>query len=200
MAAEYARLQSADQIIQRNRDSLNAELVKLQIQNGIIQHEKDSISILKEKSEKELRLLIRRHEAEIDSLTSKLIPYDSLYSRLQPIYPNINKEPLLYPFSGIQVRQIYGIAVAYPRMQKEYTSQTNLLQLSTSLNKIYKDSEKNYKDQVENLRSNISSCNEQLKNKDQQIKISQKQLKNKNFWNWTYKAAVLVIGGVAIFK
>jgi hypothetical protein len=110
------------------------------------------------------------------------------------------EEPLIYPFAGGQVRQIYATAVSYPRIQKEYTLQTSLLQSCNNLNKSYLDSEKNYKAQVDNLTKNIAMCDNQLVNKDQQLKNTQKQLNRKSFWNWVYKAAGIALAGVVIFK
>jgi septal ring factor EnvC (AmiA/AmiB activator) len=200
LAADIAALKAKNEMIQTNRDSLSKELVILKKKNTDITHEKDSISVVKDKQSLQLAILIRKHKQEIDSLTNPSVSNDSVFARLQPIYPNLDSEPLVYPFSGTQVRQIYGVAISYPRIQKEYTLQTMVLQTTNNLISVYRNSEKNYQDQIKNLTKNIDACSEQINNKDQQLKDTNKQLNRKTFWNWTYKAAAVALAAFAIFK
>jgi hypothetical protein len=200
MAAKMSSLTTSDQIITRDRDSLLAENIRLKAIQSIIKHEKDSIIVIKEQKEAQLQALIRKHHREIDSLVNPLVPNDSVFARLQPIYPNVDHEPLNYPFAGTQVRQIYSVAVSYPRIQKEYTLQTSVLQSCNALNTKFRDSELNYQKQIDNLTKNISACDQLVKNKDQEVKLTKKQLGQKTFWNWTYKAAALVLAGFVILK
>ncbi|MDD5565037.1 MAG: hypothetical protein PHQ91_15095 [Thermoanaerobaculaceae bacterium] len=200
LIAGNAVLSAQNVMIQAGRDSLSAENKKLKSENVVIQHEKDSISLAKRKAEVQLAQMIRIHKREIDSLTNKDVPNDSLYGRLQPIYPNIDEEPLIFPFAGGQVRQIYATAISYPRIQKEYTLQTSILQGCNALNGRFAESEKNYQKQVDNLTKNIAAADEMIGNKDKQIKNTQKQLNRKTFWNWTYKAAAAALAAILIFR
>jgi hypothetical protein len=200
LIADNAVLTAQNVMIQAGRDSLKAEFNKLKKENGVISHEKDSISLVKKKTEAQLAQLIKIHKREIDSLTNVAVSNDSLFKRLQAIFPNIDAEPLTFPFAGGQVRQIYATAISYPRIQKEYTLQTSILQGCNALNKRFAESEKNYMEQVDNLNKNIAAADEMIGNKDQQIKNTQKQLNRKTFWNWTYKAGAAVLAAFLIFK
>lgn len=202
--ADYATRYTKDQTIiaglQQDRDDYKLENEALKKENQKIQHDKDSISIAKDKQERQLRALIAKHKHEIDSLLSVTIPNDSVYALLQPFYPNPDSEPLEYPFAGSQIRSIYYTTISYPRLKSEYSLQTLLLGSCNALNKKYQDSELNYKAQIDNMTKNIAACDKQLGLKDDQLKITSRKLKNRTFWSWVEKGAIIAIGGYAILK
>jgi hypothetical protein len=197
-SADLVALQIADQALQRNRDSLQVYNIRLREENKRIQHEKDSIKILQSRQKAYLAYVIKKHKQEIDSLLN--VPNDTVYVRLQPIYPNPEEEPLIYPFSGTQIRQIYSTALSYPRLQKEYYLQGNILIGCGELNKKYEASETNYKVQIENMNKNIVACDQQLGIRDQELGITQKQLRQKTFWGWVFKGTTIIFGTIAVLK
>jgi cell division protein FtsL len=197
-AADLAKLQVQNEMIQADRDNLAAENTKLKLEAFQIQKEKDSIIIAKSKQEAYYKAIIKKHEKEIDSLLN--VPNDTIYVRLQPIYPNLDQEPLAYPFSGGQIRQIYSVALSFPRLQDEYKLQTIILNTCNTLNKEYQVSEGNYKQQIDNLNKNIAACDNQVIIKDKELKLTQKQVKRKSFWNNVYKGGIIVLGTLAVLK
>lgn len=197
-SADLVALQIADQALQKNRDSLQVYNIRLREENKRIQHEKDSIKILQSRQKVYLAYIIKKHKQEIDSLLN--VPNDTVYVRLQPIYPSPAEEPLIYPFSGSQIRQIYSTALSYPRLQKEYYEQGNILISCGDLNKKYEASESNYKAQIENMDKNIVACDQQLGIRDQELGITQKQLRQKTFWGWFFKGTTIIFGTIAVLK
>jgi hypothetical protein len=198
ISAELATLKVIDDEIKKDRDSLNIQNKLLVIENKGIKHKIDSLKELLNRETIQLAIVIKKHKKEIDSLLN--VPNDTIYVRLQPIYPNPAQEPLKYPFSGTQIRQIYTTAINYPMLQNEYGLQTGQLNTCFELNKKYEDSESNLWSQIDNLNKNISYADQQINNRDQQLKLTQKQLKRKTFWNWTFKGAAVAIGVYAILK
>lgn len=198
MTEEKVKLELRIDELQNQRQALVDENEALIQEKEKISREKDFILLIKEQQEKELEKIKIKHKKEIDSLLN--IPDDTVYVRLQPIYPNYDNNPLKYPFSGSQIRQIYTTAISYPMLQKEYSLQSTLLTTCNTLNKTYEASEANYKAQVDNLNKQISNCDQQIGLKDSQLKITQRQLNKKTFWNWTQKGLIVVITTIAIFK
>jgi hypothetical protein len=197
-AAEMSSLQTQFDGLWREREGLKLEIEYLSEKNGKLRENIDSIKAVQEQDKKLLSETIKRHEREIDSLLN--VPSDTVYVRLQPIYPNIGQEPLIYPFSGSQIKQIYHTAISYPRLVDEYSAQTKILQDCEVLNGQHELVEKNYGEQVALLKTNIEKCDEQISLKESQIKIMEKESQNKNFWNWAYKGALVVLGVFAIAK
>lgn len=197
-SSDLVALRIADDALRVNRDSLQVQNIRLRETNKLIQHEKDSIKRLQDQQKSYLAYVIKKHKEEVDSLLS--IPNDTVYVRLQPIYPSPAEEPLVYPFSGSQIRQIYSTAVSYPRLQQEYLLQGNILISCGELNMKYEASENNLKAQIENLDQNIAACDEQLGIRDKEIEITQKQLKQKTFWSWVFKGTTIIFGTIAALK
>jgi hypothetical protein len=198
--ADLATSEANIEKIKKDRDYLQKENTKLIRENMVIQEEKDSISKAKVAQEIALNNMVRRHKREVDSLISASVPSDTVYAKLQTYYPNYFNEPLPYPFSGGQIRDIYSTTLQFPRLQKEYTLQTSILQSCNSLNAGYRDAETNYKAQIENLNKNISTYTDEIGNKDNQLKLTEKKLNKKSFWNWVYKAGAVSFAALAIFK
>jgi hypothetical protein len=197
-ATEYAALQSEYERICGERDNLKTEMENLLALNGKLKIEIDSIKAEQAEDKKHFQYILRKHEAEIDSLLG--VPNDTVYARLQPIYPNTEPEPLLYPFSGGQIRQIYATAVSYPRLLSEYSLQTEILGNCEVLNQKYGLSAENYAKQVDNMAANLEICGEQISIKETELSVARKEAKNKSFWNWTYKGLLVAIGVLAIAK
>lgn len=198
VAEEKLKLELRINELETQRDQIIAENSNLIKENKQITHEKDSIIVMKDRLEKDMQVLKKKHKHQIDSLLN--IPDDTVFVRLQPIFPNYDGDPLKYPFSGSQIRQIYTTAISYPMIQQEYGLQAKQLLTCNSLNKKYEESEVNYKAQVENLNKQIGNCDTQLGIKDTQIKKSQKQLNRKTFWNWTQKGGLVIIATLFILK
>lgn len=196
--SEFAVLQSEYDRLWDDRENLKTNLDFLEKRNEKLSNDIDSIKTVQARDKKELQLIIERHKAEIDSLLD--VPDDTVYVRLQPIYPNNGQQPLSYPFSGTQIRQIYSVAISYPRLQEEYSAQTKVLGDCGTLNDKYAASIENYKQQTENLAKNIDLCDAQIKTKEDQLFIAEKQNKSKSFWNWIYKGSLVVLGVVALTK
>lgn len=185
-------LENQKYILIQERDLQIAENNKLKAQEDSIKKEKDKQAAYYE-------YVIRKNKQKIDSLMN--IPDDTVFIRLQPIFPNTAQEPLKYPFSGSQIRQVYSMALSYPALKQEYGLQTTMLNTCDLLNKKYEQTELNYIAQINNLGSQVGIANTQLGEKDKQIKITEKQLNRKTFWNWTQKwVIVAAVIKIVFFK
>lgn len=158
----------------------------------------DSLSKVLKKMQKQLSELKEKHKAEIDSLLN--IPPDTIYKRLQALYPNTSNYPLLYPFSSAQIKPIYSTAVSYSFLNSEYVLQGKTLNTCLDLNKGYEKSELNLKAQVSNLEKNISLCSQQVLNYDKEVLILKRKVKNRGFWNKVTLGTTLIATGIAILK
>lgn len=198
ISANLTKLQLSYELLRQDRDVLKRQGDSLQAENKKIQQQKDSINKVQQYEKLQLAFLIQKHKKQIDSLLN--VPNDTIYVRLQPIYPRPAQEPLQYPFSGTQIRGIYSTALSYPRLQNEYGLQTTQLNTCNDLNKKFQESENNYKAQIVNLNKSIVDCDKQVGVKDQELKLTQKQLKARTFWSWVEKGAIIAVGAYAIIK
>ena len=197
-AAEKARLRQQVANEYAKRTQIQLENIVLEAERDKLKEQRDSVKAAQDKQQAYYEAEIRRHKAEIDSLMN--IPNDTIFVRLQPIFPNFDQGPLLYPFSGSQIRQIYHTAISYPRLQKENDLQKDLLATCINLNNEYEKSEENFNAIIDNLNKNIESCDKQLSLKDDELKITERQLSRKNFWNWTQKGIIAAAVTFIILK
>jgi hypothetical protein len=186
--------------IQKDRDKLDKDLKELNRQYNLQMRENDSLKLVLKARQKELIAIQQKHKKEIDSLLNVTVPNDTVYARLQPIYPNYDLTPLIYPFSGSQIRQVYSTALHYPRMVDEFNLQGKSLKNCIDLNDGFEKANKNLTDQITNLKNNIALCDNQNKNYVSEISLLNKQNKRKNFWNWFWKGTTLISLTYAIVK
>lgn len=191
-------LEAENKIIQVDRDNLVNALKILEGQYGKIEASNDSLKRLLSKYQMDLANLKKKHKSEIDSLTK--IPIDTVYVRLNEVYPNLDNTPLNYPFSGYQIRGMYNTAVQYPMLEAEYSLQGETLKTCLWLNEGYSEGISNLESQVENLRTNIGKCDQQIGNYKSEIVILNKKVKSKTFWSRTLSVITLVSTGIAILK
>lgn len=59
-----------------------------------------------------------KHKKELEEL--KKIPPDTVYKRLQALYPNVDALPQKYPFSSSQIVPIYSTSIYSQQLQSEY--------------------------------------------------------------------------------
>jgi hypothetical protein len=166
--------------IARDRIFLEQELKKLKLDSEKIKSSNDSMKVVLAWYRRQLSDMERKHKKEIDSLLN--IPDDTVYVRLQPIYPNFDTSPLLYPFSGSQIRQIYTTAISFPMLSQEHILQGKTLKTCLNLNTGYEKGISNLNSQIANLESNIKKCDEQVGNYKSQVVILQKQVGRQKFW------------------
>lgn len=186
------------QQLQKVRDSLEIENKNLIADLQTADKERDSLIEVKIVLQKQMEWLEWKHKKDIDSLIN--VPDDTAFVRLQPIYPNSDLSPLQYRFSGSQVRQIYSVALYYPRLQSEYTLQGSLLSNSNSLNTKYATSLKNYESRVNNLNLSLLYCDDQIKIREEHLVIKDKQLRNKSIWNWIFKGTTIIFATYSAIK
>jgi hypothetical protein len=145
-----------------------------------------------------LDVLIQKHKREIDSLTN--IPADTVYKRLQVIYPNFDGSDLRFPFSESQIKPIYNTALSYPMLTKEYSLQGKTLNTCLDLNKNYENGILNLNSQVSNLQENIKKADEQIGSYKGKVDIMGRQLSKKTFWNRVFLITTGIAAGLAILK
>jgi hypothetical protein len=197
-AADLSALNVKNNALQDDRDKLIAENDLLIKEQTAIEKQVDSLRMLQVSQRIYYESVIKKNKQKIDSLMN--IPNDTVYVRLQPLYPNLDQGPLIYPFSGSQIRQVYQVAVSYPLLQQQYGLQANILNTCNILNKKYADSEVNYKSQIGNLGKDIDDCNKQFINTKSELKITKDELEAKSFWNWVYKGLLIGVTAIAIVK
>jgi hypothetical protein len=184
--------------LQNDRNALMKAFTDSQAVYRVIQHRNDSMKVLLAIYRREMMVMERQHQHEIDSLMS--VPNDMVYVRLQPIYPNLDQTPLKYPFSGSQIRQIYSTAISYPRLQEQFTLETKALSTCTDLNKGYEAGISNLKFQVGNLETNIKKADDMIGNYKTEVVDLTKKVNRGKFWTRLLAAASGVLTVVAILK
>lgn len=180
------------------RNDLEQQLTRKEAQYSVIEKANDSLKTVLTAKQKELKELKKKHQAEIDSLLS--VPNDTIFVRLQPIYPNYDNSPLEYPFSGSQIRGIYKTAISYPLLTQEYELQGKNLASCLNLNTGYEAGIANLTDQVTNLKSQIGLCDEQVGNYQKEVKILDRKVKSRGFWRATFFTTTLIATSIAILK
>jgi len=173
-----------------DRIALELQLKTLQIDFSKIAGVNDSLKLVLAKYQKELRDLIKSHAQEIAELLKA--PNDTIYKRLQPLFPNYDNTLLQYSFSGSQIHGIYSTAISYGMVQQEYTLQTKSLNTCLGLNAGYENGILNLNKQITNLQDNINKCDSQVENYNKEVVILNRQIAKKAFWNKT------LIGGMAV--
>ena len=197
-AAKVATLQADYDAMNNDRKQLEIERDKLILEGLKQQRRIDSISNVLTVKKKELSDLIKQHAQEIAELTN--VPPDTVYLRLTDIYPNYDTEPLKYPFAASQITQIYSTALSYPRLQQEYSLQTNILSSCNDLNVKYKESESMLKAQIDNCLKDVGIANSQIDNRNTVIDSYIKKDKRSSFWKKTLSIAGGVGWLIAIIK
>jgi len=186
------------QKIKKVRDSLAFENWKLNILIRLADKEIDSLILIKEGLQKKLTAQAEQFKKEIDSLLN--IPNDTIFVRLQPIYPNLGLSPLQYPFSGSQIRQIYSVALSYPRLMQQYRTQETMLNISGELQGKYLLSIRNHESKIDNLNASLLACDNQIRIREEHLIITEKQLRNKSIWNWVFKGTTLIFATYSATK
>lgn len=193
------QLEFSNFVLNRQRMELSAKFKELQAEYEKLFAKNDSLKLALSAKQKELRELQEKHQHIIDSLTNN-VPPDTIYLRLQGIYPNYDSSPLLYTFGSSQIIPIYRTAISYPLLTQEYTLQGKTLNTCLDLNKGYEKSEANLKAQITNLQANIGLCNQQVTNYQSEVKILKKKVKNRGFWSKTMFTTTIIATGIAILK
>ena len=176
--------------INQDRITLENSLKVLQSNFDKISGSNDSLKKVLAIYQKQLTDMIKSHAQEIEELLK--VPNDTIYVRLQPLFPNYDSSPLQYPFSGSQIHGIYSTALSYGMVQQEYALQTKSLSTCLGLNAGYENGILNLNHQVTNLQDNINKADSQIKNYDKEVVILNRQIAKKGFWNKT------LIGGMAV--
>jgi len=190
---EIAELEFANTALEHQRSTLEIRLKILQSNYDSIEHSNDSMKLVLNQKEKELKEMRKRHEAIIDSLMK--IPDDTIFTRLQYIYPNFNNTPLKYPFSGSQIRQVYNTALRLPMLEQEYNLQGKSLVTCKNLNTGYEKGIVNLENQIGNLQNNIKLADDQIGNYKKEVDILNNRIKKKGFWTrfWQVTALTSVV-------
>lgn len=197
---QLTELEMSNSIIDTEREALRINLRNLQSDYSGIVICNDSLLSVLDNNNAAFLALNKRHKKEIFDLLNLSIPNDTLYANLQPIYPNFGNDVKKFPFSGSQVRQIYAVAITYPRLQDEYSFQSQVVESYKQLNNGYLKGIDNLNEQVENLNHNINKSDSQITNYVKNEVIMSKQIKNKKFWNTVFKGTSLILGTALILK
>jgi dynactin complex subunit len=175
-----------------NNDRLNLEFInkKLTFDNSVISVKNDSLKKVLAKYQAQLVEMKKSHQAELDDL--KKIPPDIVYVNLNNIFPNVNNEPLKYPFAAQQIGLFYRNTIELGNLTEEYIGLGKSLNTCLSLNNGFESSISNLNKQISNYKSDIAKCDLQGVNYTKNIEILNKQVKNKTFWNRTLLGTELI--------
>ena len=184
--------------INSDRLDLQSQVIRLQIDYKSINTSNDSLKKVLAKYQLNLSNLKKKHALEIAELVK--IPPDTVFLRLQALYPNYDSEPLKYPFSGFQVSQIYTGAISYNMLQTEYTLQGKSLESCLNLNTGYEKGIMNLNSQITGLQDNIGKADLQIKNYNKEVDILTKRVNRRAFWNKVLLGISIAAGGIAIIK
>jgi peptidoglycan hydrolase CwlO-like protein len=181
-----------------DRNNLNIKLKKLQTNYNSIAWDNDSMKKVLAEKQKELKDLIVKHKKEIDELMN--IPADTVFVRLQALYPNYDTSPVRFPFSATQIKPIYATSISFGMIKDEYSKQGENLKTCLSLNSGYESGIVNLNSQIGNLTENIKKADAQVGNYKSEIVILNKQVSRKSFWNRILWGISGISIGYAILK
>lgn len=197
-AGDLARMDHKIAFIEVQRDNLAGENDILKEENRKITASNDSMEYIIACNNRDISDMKIRHRYEIDSLLA--VPDDTVYVRLQPIFPNYNGSPLIYRFSNCQIRSIYCMAVSYPRLEAEFALQGSNLNTCLSLNDGYRESIDNLGGQVENLEKSVLLANDEIDIfRDKDI-LQAKQLRKEKGRKRIWQVVSVVSVAFAVFK
>lgn len=184
--------------IENDRQTLEIQLKKLQSEYDKINTSNDSLKLVLKAKQKQLKDMEVQHQKEIAELLD--VPADTIYIRLQSIYPNYDCGETKFPFSASQIKPIYSTALELPRLKDEYVLQGKTLKSCFDLNNGFELANKNLTDQIGNLKTDVEKADEQIKNyKAQEIILNDQVSKNK-FWKRTLLITTGILTGVVILK
>lgn len=189
-AAKIAELGVINFGLENDRQTLEIQLKILKNNYEKISASNDSMKLVLKAKQKELKDLQIQHTAEIADLLN--VPIDSVFSKLQYIYPNYDGNSLRFPFSESQIRPIYSTALQLPRLQSEYSLQGKTLKSCLDLNDGFEKGTLNLNAQIINLTENIGKADKQIEGYKANEVILKRQVNNNRFW----KRALLVTSGV----
>lgn len=182
----------------QDRVTLENQLKVLQINYSVINNSNDSLKLVLTAYQRQLRDLIKSHAQAIAELLK--VPNDTVFKRLQPLFPNYDNTLLQYPFSGSQIRGIYSTAISFNMVKQEYSLQTKSLNTCLVLNAGYESGISNLNKQVANLQDNIDKADSQIKNYDKEVLLLNRKINRQSFWNKSLIGAVAVAVGIVFLK
>ena len=182
----------------QDRVTLENQLSALQFDYSVINNSNDSLKLVLTTYQRQLRDLIKSHAQEIAELLK--VPNDTVFKRLQPLYPNYDNALLQYPFSGSQICGIYSTAISFNMVKQEYSLQTKSLNTCLGLNAGYESGITNLNKQVLNLQDNIGKADSQIKNYDKEVVLLNRKINRQSFWNKSLIGAVAVAVGIVFLK
>lgn len=199
-AKKIAILEFDNSKLAGERALLDKKVVALEAEKAVFIAKNDSMKLVLAAKERQLQDMRARHKREIDSLLNNNVPNDTVYRRLQPIYPNLDGSPLEYPFSGSQIRQIYGTALAFPRLSDEYMAQGNSLKACYTLNDGFEKLVSNQEQEIGLLKENIGKADKQIANYNTEVGILKRDNKRQKFWKKAFLTGLGIVTGIAILK
>lgn len=184
--------------LNNDRSVLEAQINLLKLDFASISFKNDSLKVVLKKYQKELIELGIQHKKELEALLK--IPNDTIYVRLQPIFPTYGDNILKYPFSGSQVRQIYSTAISFNMVKQEYSVLDKSFKSCLVLNNGFELGIANLNKQVTNLQDNIGKADSQIKNYDKEVTLLNRKINRQSFWQKVSIGAVAVAVGIVILK
>lgn len=191
-AEKIASLEMSNFSLNLDRQTLELLLQKLRIDYSKIENTNDSLKGVLLNYQLDMINLKKRHEKDLAYLIN--IPPDTVYLRLQPLYPNHDNTPLQYPFSASQLRQIYSSAMSYGMIKQEYSLQTKSLNACLQLNDGFEIGIVNLNSQIGNLKENIKKADLQIVNYNKEVSLLNRKISTRGFWNRT----LMIAGGIAV--
>lgn len=165
------RLIEMNEILQAERDNYRVILDSSMAEAKALALTRDSLNQVIALKEREIFQLRLKNKAILDSISN--IPVDTVYLRLQTLYPNSGTLPLVYPFSGPQITGMYSTHIRADLLQGEYNlleeTFVNCRQLSATL---YKENE--------NLYTSVGALQKEIDLADRQIILFKNEAENLN--------------------
>jgi len=185
------RLESEQLLAERNEFKKERDLLADSLR--ILREEKKNLLAVNQHREAEYkglaqRLLRVQHDFNriIDSLQN--IPEDLAYCELHHIYPT--SEPLRFPFSGDQVKNIFTDITTLPLVEYQLGLQSEMLKKCNQVTSGKADIIANLEQQTKLLTENGRVADSQIALLQHQVIISNKTSREKGFWNKVYKGII----------
>jgi hypothetical protein len=184
--------------LNNDRSILEAQINLLKLDFASISFKNDSLKIVLKKYQKELIELSIQHKKELEALLK--IPNDTIFVRLQPLYPNYDNTLLVYPFSGSQIRGIYSTSIKFNMLQQEYSVQGKGYNACLVLNDGFEKGILNLNKQILNLNDNIGKADLQIKGYDKEVTLLNRKINRQSFWTKSLIGGLAIAVGIVLIK
>jgi hypothetical protein len=195
---DHKELKEEKKIAQHKLDSLVNAYQESQNLINLANLRSDSI---KKASDKVIEGMKRKEGQYLQTIADlKTIPSDTVYKRIFAYNPNVNNDPLRYPFGAAQIKNIYSdhLSLNYNLgLVNDFTTRFNLC---TKDNQVKSGIILQKDNQIGSLYGQLKINEEMITNLSSDNKVLEKSYKGERRWKIIWRTASIVEGGFIVYQ